>query len=144
MKIGRSTLSPLRNLENFFGNVLAVGLDALMTGDFDKALRSFNDSLETKPEYVATYAARAMLYIMQGDLDAALADALLGYNIDSETPEINFVLGAIYYEMGQFGNSHRHYQAYVVMVDAAESEPPIMRVMFGGNSIALAEAQIAK
>lgn len=122
---------------------LAVGLDALRTGDFDEALRGFNDSLATNPEYAAAYAARAMLYIIQGDLDTALADALAGYNINPESPEINFVLGAVYYEMGQFDNSRSHYQAYVAIVAATESEPPMMAMMFDGNSIALAEAQIA-
>jgi tetratricopeptide (TPR) repeat protein len=122
---------------------LAVGVDALMSGDFDKAMRCFEDSLEANPEYVATYAARAMLHIIQGDLDAALSDALAGYEIDPESAEIHFVLGAIYYETGQFEDARSHYETYLAMVTAAESEPALMTAMFAGNGVALAQAQIA-
>ena len=122
---------------------LAVGLDALMTGDFDKAMRCFEDSLETNPEYVAVYAARTMLNIIQDDLDAALTDALTGYEINPESAEIHFALGAVYYEMGHFEDSRSHYETYLAMVIAAESEPALMTALFAGNSVELAEAQIA-
>jgi len=116
---------------------VADGLDAFVAGDNDEALRGFNDAISTQPDAAFGYIARSTFNLLQGNTEAALADALIAYELEPDSTTIQFTLGAVAYEMGDYEAASTYYEAYL-----ATGTPSFLLDSLLGDSMATAQNQL--
>lgn len=77
-----------------------LGLSFMNSGDYNRAIKHFNDSLLLDPKYYYALSSRGIVNLMRGNLSESEKDLKECLRINPDFAEANNYLGVVYQEMG--------------------------------------------
>lgn len=86
------------------------GVEALYTGDYDRALFEFKTATELAPKYVEAWANLGLAYKYKGRFSDAEAAIKTAIDLDPKYAGSYNHLGAVYYDMGRYDDALKLYQ----------------------------------
>ena len=78
----------------------SLGLSFMSSGDYNRAIKHFNDSLLLDPKYYYALSSRGIVNLMRGNLSESEKDLKECLRINPDFAEANNYLGVVYQEMG--------------------------------------------
>jgi len=112
-------------------------------GDYETAMRLFNDISERSPDLAVAYTGRAYVEFLEGDYELALEDATMAFELDPSDAAIYYVLAEIHFAMGTYTDARLQYEAYQSWVEDFEGEPILIVAMLGESSLDIVSEHLA-
>jgi len=78
------------------------GVDYLMQGQLDAAIREFNEAIKLDPKNFSYYGNRGAAYVMQGKNEAAIRDLNEAIKLNSNNPSCYISRGAAYLKQDRY------------------------------------------
>ena len=100
-------------------------LGAFRAGDFELAIRKYNEILARDPKSAEAYAGLAEVYLKRDDLDRALENANKGLAQPGESLPAHVALGDVYFRQGLMAEAEREF------LKAVNTPHPLARGYFG-------------
>jgi tetratricopeptide (TPR) repeat protein len=94
--VSETTGSPAVNAKNTAKEEFALGAEALNTGDFDRALARFSESIRLDPANASAFVYRGGIFFARGEHDQALADLSEAIRLDPRHVAAFVARGTIY------------------------------------------------
>ncbi len=90
-----------QSADEYFGKACTYVIE----GNYNKAIKYFNKTIETDPEFNFAYLNRASVYTLNGDYKKAIADLNIYLTYDPENPGALESRGILLTETGNFGSA---------------------------------------
>ena len=105
--------------EREFRRLIAVGDEALATGETFNAIEAYSGAVALKPKSMLAYLKRGDTYRRRRDFGAALRDLGQAQSLDNTAPRPIELLGDANAATGQFATAAAYYQRYLTIDDRA-------------------------
>ena len=86
------------------------GMALCETGNFDQAMKEFNDGLKAKPNDPMLLTLRGTVYRCKGQNDKALADFNQAMAVNPKFAKAYYARGQVYFDLGDFAKSYEDFQ----------------------------------
>ena len=92
---------------NIAHDLLVSGANALVAGDYERALTLFTQAAETSPGLA--YGNRCLVHVQIQNYQAAVADCTQALSLDPKATEPLLILGLAHYHLGQYDDAFARY-----------------------------------